>query len=318
MPSAVLAVEELTNIPSLLGSPERDADAAIAVCEALARAIDRASDRPVIRALFGMDAGLRASPLGIRREAAAELADVTPGSFRVRREPKLLEDLARALLVELAARPPAWRGGSPSAHLEIDYDLAGASIPLTAARSPVIIGRSSECDIELRDDPSVSRRHAVLSVIDDGWVLEDLGSKNGTFVHGQRVPGPVALRDGDVVLMGQTRMTLHVDRENPATTAPARDIGPTPELSPGELRLLKALVDAWLRDGAAYPRPPTAADLAARLPSSPQAVGAALRRVGRRLGVDGSPREREWHAEVVRKALEHGLVDSEPSEGHHS
>jgi len=48
------------------------------------------------------------------------------------------------------------------------------------------IGRDPECDVYL-DDPRVSRVHAALRVVDGGWVLEDLSSRNGTWLDGGRV-----------------------------------------------------------------------------------------------------------------------------------
>jgi pSer/pThr/pTyr-binding forkhead associated (FHA) protein len=41
-------------------------------------------------------------------------------------------------------------------------------------------------------------------------VLEDLGSKNGTFVHGQRVEGPVRLADGDEIRIGAFQLTYRI------------------------------------------------------------------------------------------------------------
>jgi DNA-binding winged helix-turn-helix (wHTH) protein len=52
------------------------------------------------------------------------------------------------------------------------------------------------------DDASVSRRHALLRWDDEGVVLTDLGSKNGTFVKGVRVSEPIPLEDGDEIRLG--------------------------------------------------------------------------------------------------------------------
>ena len=52
------------------------------------------------------------------------------------------------------------------------------------------------------DDASVSRRHARLSRDETGVFLQDLGSKNGTFVKGIRISEPVALEDGDEIRVG--------------------------------------------------------------------------------------------------------------------
>jgi hypothetical protein len=73
-------------------------------------------------------------------------------------------------------------------------------------RTVTVIGRSSGCDIVL-DDPNVSRRHAEIRRLGDGYSLVDLGSTNGTEVNGQRV-GETALMNGDVIGVGTTRLTF--------------------------------------------------------------------------------------------------------------
>jgi pSer/pThr/pTyr-binding forkhead associated (FHA) protein len=47
--------------------------------------------------------------------------------------------------------------------------------------------------------PAVAKAHAVVTRTPDGCVLEDLNTRNGTYVNGARVAGPVTLRDGDEV-----------------------------------------------------------------------------------------------------------------------
>jgi hypothetical protein len=68
------------------------------------------------------------------------------------------------------------------------------------------IGRSSDCSIVL-SDPNVSRRHAEIRHIGDGYSLIDLGSTNGTEVNGQRI-AETALMNGDVIGVGQTKLTF--------------------------------------------------------------------------------------------------------------
>ena len=72
------------------------------------------------------------------------------------------------------------------------------------SRLPFTIGRRPGCDLVL-PDPQVSRAHARISSQDGNFVLEDLGSINGTWVHGQRVQRH-ALRPGDEIQIGQTRL----------------------------------------------------------------------------------------------------------------
>ena len=69
-----------------------------------------------------------------------------------------------------------------------------------------VIGRSSGCDIVV-DDPNVSRRHAEVRRMGEGYSLVDLGSTNGTEVNGQRV-GETSLMNGDVIGVGTTRLTF--------------------------------------------------------------------------------------------------------------
>jgi hypothetical protein len=70
----------------------------------------------------------------------------------------------------------------------------------------VVLGRSSGCDIVV-DDPNVSRRHAEVRRLGEGYSLVDLGSTNGTEVNGQRV-GETSLMNGDVIGVGTTRLTF--------------------------------------------------------------------------------------------------------------
>jgi pSer/pThr/pTyr-binding forkhead associated (FHA) protein len=73
------------------------------------------------------------------------------------------------------------------------------------AGSPVVIGRSSECDLAVRD-LLLSRTHCRLEPVGaHAWKIIDLGSKNGTRVGWQRVQTH-ALRDGDHLRMGRTRL----------------------------------------------------------------------------------------------------------------
>jgi len=49
----------------------------------------------------------------------------------------------------------------------------------------------------------------VLHVTRSMVAIEDLGSKNGTWVRGERITGPVSLDDGDEILIGPERLTFH-------------------------------------------------------------------------------------------------------------
>jgi hypothetical protein len=66
------------------------------------------------------------------------------------------------------------------------------------------VGRGGGCQIVLPDDTFVSQVHARLFQRDGRTFVEDLGSRNGTFVNGARIDAPTRLRRGDRVQFGQT------------------------------------------------------------------------------------------------------------------
>ena len=69
---------------------------------------------------------------------------------------------------------------------------------------PCVVGRDPGVDFIL-DDTVASRRHFRIVPVGGTWILEDLGSTNGTFVNDARVRR-VQLKDGDVIRVGSTRM----------------------------------------------------------------------------------------------------------------
>ena len=70
------------------------------------------------------------------------------------------------------------------------------------------IGRDLNNEIVI-NDPEVSRRHTRLFLQDDNYVVEDLGSTNGTSVNGQRLMGPYTLRPGELVMLGENVSLLY-------------------------------------------------------------------------------------------------------------
>lgn len=87
--------------------------------------------------------------------------------------------------------------------MEFD-ELVVFTLPPMRTEDELSVGRLPTCDITL-DDPSVSKQHAQLNWDDSArrCTLRDLGSRNGTWIDGQKVhEGDVSLRDGDVVSFG--------------------------------------------------------------------------------------------------------------------
>jgi S-DNA-T family DNA segregation ATPase FtsK/SpoIIIE len=83
--------------------------------------------------------------------------------------------------------------------------------------SGLVIGRDAGADLTL-DDTQVSRRHAHVSTVSGGFVIEDLGSSNGTFVNGTELSGRTRLYPGDQLVLGTTVIQLLNERAAPANS----------------------------------------------------------------------------------------------------
>ena len=103
----------------------------------------------------------------------------------------------------------------------------GEVVQLATAGSPpsVSIGREAPCELVITDDPDLSRRHARIFWSGSGWMLEDLGSSNGTFVGefqaARRLSEPAAIGDGHIFRVGLTRFRLGSAKDERVATAAA-------------------------------------------------------------------------------------------------
>ena len=70
-------------------------------------------------------------------------------------------------------------------------------------QTEMYIGRDLSCEIVINDS-EVSRRHSKIYIFGQSFVIEDLGSTNGTFVNGQRITGPHTLIPGEIVALGDS------------------------------------------------------------------------------------------------------------------
>ncbi len=97
----------------------------------------------------------------------------------------------------------------------------GVTFPLEGDQ--LIIGRDSSNGVAI-NDAEISRKHSRLSFQGGKYVLEDLGSTNGTFVNGQRLAGPAVLKSGDVVSLGEQIVLMYdaINMDPGATVAVSR------------------------------------------------------------------------------------------------
>ncbi len=116
---------------------------------------------------------------------------------------------------------------------------AGKTYPLEAAE--ISIGRDTSNNISL-NDAEVSRKHARLIMKGSGYVLEDLGSTNGTFVNGNRLSGSIPLKSGDSVSFGENIALIYeavmdvnatmVGSSRTVSAAPVQQPAPAPAPAP--------------------------------------------------------------------------------------
>ena len=125
-----------------------------------------------------------------------------------------------------------------AAWLELAGPDAVRRVPLEAERATV--GKHEANDVPLPPDETASRLHAVLERYPTGWCVRDLGSRNGTWVNGERVWQVRRLRDGDRLLLGRTSLVFRTD-EPLAGLGPTEPGEPPPELTRREREVLVAL-----------------------------------------------------------------------------
>jgi len=108
---------------------------------------------------------------------------------------------------------------------------AGKVFPLD--KSEMHVGRDVTNDLVISEE-KVSRRHARLYTEGDQYVVEDLGSTNGTFINGARLSGPHLLRVGEQITFGETSIVSYerVDQDPNATVVSTISSGPSTVQAP--------------------------------------------------------------------------------------
>lgn len=115
---------------------------------------------------------------------------------------------------ELRERAPAAGGRHPVYRLIWGY----REIALNPGEN--LLGRDEDSILWI-DDAVVSRRHARIVVSEAGAVLEDLGSRNGTYLRGKRITAPTKLSDGDELTIGPAPLVFRVFKQTASTAVAA-------------------------------------------------------------------------------------------------
>jgi hypothetical protein len=95
---------------------------------------------------------------------------------------------------------------------------AGRAISLKNGR--ILIGRAEECDVRPLGE-EVSRRHCLILVEGDAVTVEDLKSRNGTFVNGERIATKTTAKSGDIVRVGPLELKVSLPALAAASAEPA-------------------------------------------------------------------------------------------------
>ena len=103
------------------------------------------------------------------------------------------------------AKPAKPKRGTPARLIVTGGSLSGTSVPL--GEVPITIGRAADSTIVL-DDDYASSHHARVYPRDGMWLVEDLGSTNGTYLDRRKVDGPTPVQIGIPIRIGKTVLEL--------------------------------------------------------------------------------------------------------------
>ncbi len=93
----------------------------------------------------------------------------------------------------------------------------------------MVVGRDEDCDLRI-GSASVSRKHCVIKNSAEGILVTDLGSQNGTLVNDVPIKAPTLLREGDVLRIGSTLLSVPILQKAKASTG-----GSQPKVSDNEI-----------------------------------------------------------------------------------
>jgi pSer/pThr/pTyr-binding forkhead associated (FHA) protein len=121
------------------------------------------------------------------------------------RRPATPAPAPRPARAERPAKPAKGKRGVPTALVVTQGALSGTTVRL--GDQPVTLGRSQDSTIVL-DDDYVSSRHARFFPKDGQWLVEDMGSTNGTYLDRNKVTGPTPVKIGMPIRIGKTVVEL--------------------------------------------------------------------------------------------------------------
>lgn len=146
------------------------------------------------------------------------LAEVRSATEDSAREPRFVRTVHRFGYAFSGPAEELRGGGSAAKGRKLTYRLIWGNREIALNRGENLFGRDEDALVWI-DDALVSRRHARIVVDETGAVLEDLGSKNGTYLRGKRIEAPRKLADEDQLRIGPASMIFRVFKQTESTAA---------------------------------------------------------------------------------------------------
>ena len=190
-------------------------------------------------------------------------------------------------------------------HLEVWKPTGRQLIPLGSER--VTVGKSSTNVVSLDHDSTVSRVHAVLENLGHAWSVRDVGSRNGTYINGEKISAERVLRSGDEVRVGKTKLVFWEVRDATTLGEATVSVAPTqppPRLTRRELEVLVVLCRP-LVSGDPFPEAVSVRQMAQELFVTEAAIKQHLQNLYDKFAV---PAEGERRVRLANEAIRRGAV----------
>lgn len=194
-----------------------------------------------------------------------------------------------------------------SSHLEVFKPTGRELVPLSGQR--VTLGKAPTNTVSLEHDETVSRLHAVLESLGFSWSIRDLGSRNGTYLNGERISAERVLRSGDEVRLGKSRLIFWDVRDSgdgrlDEETVTAQPVDAPPRLTRRELDVLIVLCRPLVSEDP-FPEPASVRRMAAELFVTEAAVKQHLQNLYDKFAI---PTEGDRRVRLANEALRRGAV----------
>src|SRR3954468_10724531 len=193
-----------------------------------------------------------------------------------------------------------------SSHLEVWKPSGRELVPLSGQR--VTIGKALTNVVSLDHDPTVSRLHAVLENHGSAWSIRDVGSRNGTYVNGEKIEAERVLRSGDELRLGKSRLVFLKARQAGEPADEATMVPDTAQLPPRltrrEFDVLVVLCRPLVSDDP-FPEPASVRRMAGELFVTEAAVKQHLQNLYDKFSI---PTEGDRRVRLANEALRRGAV----------